>query len=191
MQEFAGLNHDQIDFKKKYISCNCRNRRLRFSFDIGIKLFWVMVMLFVLYGTSACGNESSGTYVQKETYRIRKTINREWTFNYFPAEDADIAGYQADDFDDSTWPEVAIPHTWSTYETTGEVHPFIHNSAEKDGSYWWHGWGWYRKHFSIAPDQKDKKVFVEFEGVQKYCKVWVNGEYLGDHKGRECMLCFP
>ena len=28
-----------------------------------------------------------------------------------------------------------------------------------------------------------RKVFIEFEGVQKYCKVWINGKYLGDHKG--------
>ena len=28
-----------------------------------------------------------------------------------------------------------------------------------------------------------QKNFLEFEGVQKYCKVWINGKYLGDHKG--------
>ncbi len=26
-------------------------------------------------------------------------------------------------------------------------------------------------------------MFIEFEGVQKYCKIWINGKYLGDHKG--------
>ena len=45
------------------------------------------------------------------------------------------------------------------------------------------GCGWYRKHFSINREYSDRKVFIEFEGVQKYCKVWVNGKYLGDHKG--------
>ena len=29
----------------------------------------------------------------------------------------------------------------------------------------------------------NKKVFVEFDGVQKYSKVYLNGKYLGDHKG--------
>ena len=124
-----------------------------------------------------------GQYERPASHRIVKTINRHWTFNYFPAENADATGCQTPDYDDSSWPEVAVPHTWSTYETTGELHPFIRNPAENDSSYWWHGWGWYRKHFSIDAGQKDKKVFVEFEGVQKYCKVWVNGQYLGDHKG--------
>ncbi|HEY4784830.1 MAG TPA: glycoside hydrolase family 2 TIM barrel-domain containing protein, partial [Bacteroidales bacterium] len=84
---------------------------------------------------------------------------------------------------DSTWPIVAIPHTWSTFEITGELHPFIHDASEKNDTYWWYGWGWYRKHFILKKEYADKKVFLEFEGVQKYCKVWINGHYLGDHKG--------
>ncbi len=114
--------------------------------------------------------------------RIEKIINSQWTFNYFPAEGAD-KGYESPGFDDSKWPAISLPHTWSTFETTGELHPFIRNAAESDNPFWWIGWGWYRKHFSITGDYADRKVFIEFEGVQKYCKVWINGKYLGDHKG--------
>src|SRR5215468_551388 len=85
--------------------------------------------------------------------RVEKTINREWTFNYFPAENADGLGCEAPAFDDSTWPAVAIPHTWQTYETTGELHPYIRNAGEKTSTYWWYGWGWYRKHFAIDKSQ--------------------------------------
>ena len=118
----------------------------------------------------------------QKSRRINKIINNNWTFNYFADEKAN-KGFQDPGFDDSSWPAVAIPHTWSTYETTGEVHPFIRNAAEKDDSYWWFGWGWYRKHFTINKEYMNRKVFMEFEGVQKYCKVWINGKYLGEHKG--------
>jgi|WetSurMetagenome_2_1015567.scaffolds.fasta_scaffold25973_1 beta-galactosidase len=118
----------------------------------------------------------------QKSYRIAKIINTQWTFNYFPAATAN-KGYEAPGFNDSKWPAVSLPHTWSTYETTGELHPFIRNASETDNSYWWFGWGWYRKHFSINNDYSGRKVFIEFEGVQKYCKVWLNGNYLGDHKG--------
>ncbi len=117
-----------------------------------------------------------------ENQDVEKNINSQWTFNYFPSESAD-KGYESAAFDDSGWPIVSIPHTWNTYETTGILHPFISGSSEKDNPYWWIGWGWYRKHFSIKNDISDSKVFVRFEGVQKYCKVWINGKYLGDHKG--------
>jgi beta-galactosidase len=124
-------------------------------------------------------NKPSG-FVKSQ--RIEKVINSQWTFNYFPDENADL-GYESAGYDDSKWPAVSIPHTWSTFETTGEKHPFIRSAAESDNPYWWDGWGWYRKHFQVKPEMSGRKVFIEFEGVQKYCKVWINGKYLGDHKG--------
>ena len=124
----------------------------------------------------------AGVKINMASDRITKVINSQWIFNYFPAEDSDH-GYEAPGFDDSAWSLVSIPHTWSTYETTGDIHPFVKNTSENDDPYWWTGWGWYRKHFSISTAYSAKKVFVEFEGVQKYCKVWINGKYLGDHKG--------
>ena len=139
-----------------------------------------LVLAAVGMNAAATGLEH---YQLPANHRIEETINREWTFNYFPAENADGAGCQAPDFDDSTWPAIGLPHTWSTYETTGKLHPFIHDASEKDDAYWWRGWGWYRKHFSIGKEETGRRIFVEFDGVQKYCKVWVNGQLVGDHKG--------
>lgn len=118
----------------------------------------------------------------QESRRTEKVINSQWTFTYFPDPAAD-KGYESPGFDDSKWPAISIPHTWSTFETTGELHPFIRSASETDNPFWWIGWGWYRKHFSVNREYSDRKAFIEFEGVQKYCKVWVNGKYMGDHKG--------
>jgi hypothetical protein len=114
--------------------------------------------------------------------RLEKTINRGWTFMYVPAADAD-RGREAVNFDDAAWPEIALPHTWSTYETTGEMHPYIRNPAESDDPTWWRGWGWYRKRFTIDRALAGRKVFAEFDGVQKTCRVWLNGRELGEHRG--------
>jgi hypothetical protein len=114
--------------------------------------------------------------------RVEKTINSQWTFNYFSSESAD-RGYEQPGFDDSRWPAISLPHSWNSYETTGELRPFTKSPGETGDTYWWTGWGWYRKHYSVSPEYSDFKVFIEFEGVQKYCKVWVNGKYAGDHKG--------
>jgi hypothetical protein len=123
---------------------------------------------------------NSGDYLKSN--RIEKIINSQWTFNYFSGA-GENKGYESAGFDDSRWIAVSIPHTWSTFETTGELHPFIRNASEDDNPYWWAGWGWYRKHFSVKKEYSDKKIFIQFEGVQKYCKVWINGRFLGDHKG--------
>jgi len=143
----------------------------------------IIFALFLAAAVVSMKADEAGFYQTPRTHRIEQTINREWTFNYFPSINADTNGCQAADFDDSSWPAVALPHTWQTYETTGKLHPFIHDAHEDDDTYWWRGWGWYRKHFSIGKEQMGRRIFVEFDGVQKYCKVFVNGKLVGDHKG--------
>jgi beta-galactosidase len=142
------------------------------------KVFFVVLLVTCITSVNA---QKSGSGPSKNP-RLEKIINSNWTFNYFSDESA-YDGYQFSGFDDSNWSAVSIPHTWSTFETTGELHPFIMNPSESDNPYWWIGWGWYRKHFIVGPGYSGKKIFIEFEGVQKYCKVWINGKYLGDHKG--------
>jgi hypothetical protein len=142
----------------------------------------ITILVFSVFIFSLVSNAQIKSVPNQKNQRIEKVINSQWTFNYFPTETAD-KGYEGNRFDDSKWPAISIPHVWNTYETTGELNPFIRNVVESENIYWWIGWGWYRKHFSISRDYSDKKIFIEFEGVQKYCKVWLNGKFLGDHKG--------
>ncbi|MEI6048071.1 MAG: glycoside hydrolase family 2 TIM barrel-domain containing protein [Bacteroidota bacterium] len=141
----------------------------------------IALLLLAFFCISVLNAQKEPFEIQN-SQRIEKIINSQWTFNYFSNETAD-KGYESPGFDDSRWIAVSLPHTWSTYETTGELHPFVRNVEESDNLFWWIGWGWYRKHFSINRDFYDRKVFIEFEGVQKYCKVWINGKYLGNHEG--------
>ncbi|MGN6641478.1 MAG: glycoside hydrolase family 2 protein, partial [Verrucomicrobiota bacterium] len=115
--------------------------------------------------------------------RVEQTINQDWTFNYFPAEQLDTSLITAS-ADDARWSVVALPHTWHTFETTREIHPFIARPSERDSKYWWYGWGVYRKTFVLDPKTVEgRRVFAEFDGVMKYCRVFLNGKELGDHKG--------
>jgi hypothetical protein len=141
----------------------------------------IAFLLSGLFFFSVSFSQKAAVEIQKSN-RIEKVINSQWTFNYFSASGGN-KGYESPGFDDSRWVAISIPHTWSTFETTGELHPFIRNTSENDYPYWWTGWGWYRKHFSVKKEYSDRKIFIEFEGVQKYCKVWINGKFLGDHKG--------
>ena len=140
-----------------------------------------LLMIILVLGISPIRAE--GTYKKPQSNRIEKTINTQWTFNYFPRGDAESGGYENPAFDDAKWSAVCIPHTWQTYETTRELHPYIRNASAADNPYWWDGWGWYRKHIVIGREYLDKKIYFEFDGVQKYSKVYLNGKYLGDHKG--------
>ncbi len=41
----------------------------------------------------------------------------------------------------------------------------------------------YRKSFQLSKEHAKQRVFIDFEGVMTYAKVYLNGEYLGEHKG--------
>ena len=124
---------------------------------------------------------SSANHVAKDVRMVR-SLDRDWTFQYFPQQAPDER-WAAAAADDSKWPAVALPHTWSVYETTRDLHPFIEHATEREDSYWWYGWGWYRKHFTISKAYTQKLAFLEFDGVQKVAFIYVNGHLAGEHKG--------
>lgn len=114
--------------------------------------------------------------------RLCRTINRDWSFRY-TAEPVETDDWAAADLPAADWLGIALPHTWSTYETTGHLHPFIRDAAETDDPTWWHGWGWYRKRFTIGECYRGARVFAEFDGVQKIARIYLNGTLLQEHYG--------
>ena len=45
-----------------------------------------------------------------------------------------------------------------------------------------HPW-WYRFEFNVSPERKNDYARLHFEGVDYFSKVWLNGEFLGEHEG--------
>ncbi|NLM97040.1 MAG: glycoside hydrolase family 2 [Halanaerobiaceae bacterium] len=42
---------------------------------------------------------------------------------------------------------------------------------------------WYKRKFQIPPSWKGKRIFLNFGAVDYYTRVWINGKYIGSHKG--------
>jgi beta-galactosidase/beta-glucuronidase len=62
--------------------------------------------------------------------------------------------------------------------------PFCFESKKSGiGDTAFHPWVWYRRAFTIPADWKGRRVLLHFGAVDYRAKVWVNGEYLGDHVG--------
>src|SRR5579872_32161 len=89
------------------------------------------------------------------------------------------------DFNDRDWQPVNLPHDWAVDL------PVVNSddSAVKD-----HGFkpvgrlfpktsiGWYRRTFSIRPEEAGKRIVLKFDGVFRDSMVWVNGFFLGRHQ---------
>lgn len=39
--------------------------------------------------------------------------------------------------------------------------------------------GWYRKHFKLSESDKGKVIYIDFDGVYRNSRVWLNGHLLG------------
>jgi Beta-galactosidase/beta-glucuronidase len=98
-----------------------------------------------------------------------------------------LSGAENPDFNDSNWRILDLPHDWSIGDLSGQngeniIGPFDKSSIDKMSSgYLVGGIGWYRKSFTVKSEDKDKKVYLQFEGVYMNSDVWLNGKHLGFH----------
>jgi beta-galactosidase len=103
--------------------------------------------------------------------RKRLLIDKNWKFLQ-----SDIKEAEKQNFDDSKWRTLNLPHDWSI---EGE---FKEDAVTKGpGGYLPTGIGWYRKHLNIQSISKDQQYWIEFDGVYMNSDVWINGQHLGKH----------
>lgn len=85
-------------------------------------------------------------------------------------------------FDDTKWRKLDLPHDWSIEDIPGTQSPFQQSAiTQVAGGFTTGGTGWYRKSFTIPADKKDKRVYIQFDGVYMNAEVWLNGKRLGKH----------
>lgn len=73
---------------------------------------------------------------------------------------------------DAKWRLLNLPHDWSVEGT------YSPDKASCQG-YLPGGIGWYRKTFEVSKTQKDKNVYIYFEGVYNKSEVFINGKSVG------------
>jgi beta-galactosidase len=75
---------------------------------------------------------------------------------------------------DEKWRHLNLPHDWSVEFPFDEKSPTGTGGGALRG-----GTGWYRKTFALPVSSKNKKVFIDFDGVYRNSEVWINGHFLG------------
>src|ERR1043165_6722492 len=95
--------------------------------------------------------------------RVKYNFNSDWKLFVGDASGADKA-----DFADASWKTVTTPHSWNEDE-----------AFRKDIKDLSTGIAWYRKHFRLPENAKDKKIFLEFEGIRFAGEFYLNGKFIG------------
>lgn len=119
------------------------------------KLFSVLILCLVALTISA----------QREIINF----NKDWKFFL-----GDTSNAIEPSFDDKAWRKLNVPHDWSIEGEFSKEHSTTFNQGALPA-----GIGWYRKSFMLPLSSKNKKVYINFDGVYRNSEVWINGQYLG------------
>ena len=106
---------------------------------------------------------------QSLSARDCQSFDKDWLFVL-----ADSAGMQNSEYSDGHWRRLNLPHDWAI---EGDFSPS--NPSGASGGALPGGIGWYRKHFSLSPDEKYDRFTITFDGVYMNSTVYINGHKLG------------
>jgi len=76
---------------------------------------------------------------------------------------------------ENDWQKVRLPHDWSILGKFDGSNPAGNQGGALPG-----GVGWYHKVFSLTGNDSLKNIFIRFDGVYRYSKVWINGHFVGE-----------
>ena len=106
---------------------------------------------------------------QSLSARESQLFDKGWLFTL-----ADSAGMEQVNYVDINWRHLDLPHDWAIEGDFSPANPSGASGGALPG-----GIGWYRKHFSVNPKEKNKRYVIAFDGVYMNATVYVNGHKLG------------
>lgn len=124
------------------------------------KFFYIFILLFIVGWAQA-------------QQRVVYAINDGWKFTKGSPFEAQLTGC-----DDSSWETVNIPHTWNDKDADDETPGFYRGPV------------WYRKQLFIDKSQEGRRAVIYFEGANQEVRFYLNGQFVGEHKGGYTRFCF-
>ena len=111
----------------------------------------------------------SGLFALPLSAREHRSFDRGWLFTL-----SDSTEMYQPSYSDGHWRRLNLPHDWAI---EGDFSPS--NPSGASGGALPGGIGWYRKHFSLSPDEKYDRFTITFDGVYMNSTVYINGHKLG------------
>jgi beta-galactosidase len=112
---------------------------------------------------------SQATFTPPTTQSQAVSLDGAWKFtgqtdSIRPAQSA---------FDDTQWATVTVPHTWESRTDLA-----THRAA------------WYRRHFTLTGTDRGHEIYLQFAGAATVADVYLNGVFLGEHRGAYTRFLF-
>ena len=126
----------------------------------------MLLLIFTLASATERGDRLNyAGQIKTQVSRQVFLLNADWDY----LEDDQIKFIDLDDA--RNWASINLPHTWNAFDAT-DNEPGYRRSAS-----------WYRKSIMLPKYKGKRTVRLNFEGVNLYCEVYVNGKLAGTHTG--------
>ncbi len=131
-----------------------------------------------------------------------KNLDGTWKFHWCKTPEERAKGFEAPEYDANAWDDIEVPGCWNVQGYGVPIYVnqkviFEHQVAVDD----WRGgvmrkprnpqWtvneypnevGSYRRTFTVPVDWKGRVVYINFDGVDSFFYLWINGHYVGFSK---------
>ena len=145
------------------------------------------------------------------------SLNGDWKFHWAPDPARRPVDFYRADYDDAAWEEIPVPSNWNVvgigkdgsqrYGTPVYVNVNVPWLFKREPGDWRLGvmrtppedWtvykarnevGSYRRRFEVPADWAGKRVLIDFEGVDSFFYLWINGAYVGFSKNSRNLAQF-
>ncbi|MCQ2095844.1 MAG: discoidin domain-containing protein [Bacteroidaceae bacterium] len=152
---------------------------------------------------------SEAEKVLGENSAYYRTLDGTWKFHWVPGPSQRPKRFYRTDFDVSSWDDIEVPGCWNVqglgkdgsmkYGVPIYVNQPVIFYHERKVNDWRKGvmrpapeeWtvskypnevGSYRRTFSVPSDWNGRRVFINFDGVDSFFYLWINGHYVGFSK---------
>jgi beta-galactosidase len=162
-------------------------------------------------------NQTQAQKVLPENSPYWINLNGTWKFNWVKTPEERPKNFFENSFDTSTWADVPVPMSWNIYgiQKNGDLKygvpiyvnqkVIFQHSVKVDD---WKGgvmrepnkdWttyvyrnevGSFKRNFTIPKNWKDREVYINFDGVDSFFYLWINGKYVGFSKNSRNLASF-
>ena len=155
-------------------------------------------------------NEEEALKVLPKGSSYYQNLDGIWKFHWVPSPDKRPKDFYQTDYDVSAWDDIKVPGCWNVQglQKDGSMkygvpiyvnQPVIFYHEVKEGD-WREGvmrqpkdqrWttcqypnevGSYRRTFTVPATWKGRKIYINFDGVDSFFYLWINGKYVGFSK---------
>ncbi|MHC5352984.1 glycoside hydrolase family 2 TIM barrel-domain containing protein [Myroides sp. LJL115] len=162
-------------------------------------------------------NLNQALKVHKEYSDNYLSLNGSWQFNWVNHPDKRPVDFYKDDFDTSIWDVVQVPMNWNVagiqdfgklkygkpiyvnqpviFQHSVQVDDYKGGVMRTPPEHWTtyqdrNEVGSYKREFNIPSNWQAKEVYIQFDGVDSFFYLWINGHYVGFSKNSRNQASF-